>query len=129
MIQLFFILLLVALICGGYFVYQRLKEIEREIRAEQQMQKQEEPQTASQAVDAPVEEKAEEENPVAARQGGLGVLILQAVARTPGVTQVELYADFPDEERRELQRQLRELDREGRVRREKQGSSYRLYPL
>ena len=119
--NLFFILLLVALIAAGYYVYQRLLTIEREIRAEQGALIEEDvpivPDSAPQDVEASTDTV------------GVKDRVMSAVEETPGLAQTELYAKFPDEDRRLLQKLLRELDQAGKLRREKKGSSYRLYPL
>ncbi|MCF6179083.1 MAG: FAD-binding protein [Geopsychrobacter sp.] len=104
------------------------RSIEREIRATQQRR-----------VDEPELPKASEaptvETPVVEQDSQLNAAenlledLLATVRETPGLTQLELYRHFADRDRRELQKMLRELDRQGRLRREKKGSSYRLFPL
>lgn len=52
--------------------------------------------------------------------------ILLAVREHPGILQTELYSRFPGESRRVLQDLLLQLDREGSLRREREGNTYRL---
>ncbi len=129
--NLFFILLLLALIAAGYYVYQRLLKVEREIRADQRaLVDEEESPVIKPDPEAPAPESAPVDDDTDAPLEGVGLKdrIMLAVADSPGLTQVELYAKLPDVERRELQKLLRELDQAGTLRREKKGSSYRLYP-
>jgi len=128
--NLFFILMLLALIAAGYYVYQRLLKIEREIRAGQLRAAGEEDRPAMKPDKGPVPpvpEAAAGDIPFGG--AGLKERIMLAVEGTPGLAQTELYEKLPDGDRRELQKLLRELDQSGQLRREKKGSSYRLYPL
>ncbi|WP_020676553.1 hypothetical protein [Geopsychrobacter electrodiphilus] len=125
----FMLLLLATLIAGGYYVYQRLLTIEREIREEQNLvsdQHEEHSFVETPPFDASTPEKAPI---VTTTEEDLGVEILAFVALNPGLSQAEVYARFPDSDRRELQKRLRKFDQAGSVRREKEGSSYRLYPV
>ena len=123
--NLFFILLLLALIAGGVYVYQRLVTIEREIRAEQGSENQAEtaPEVKPEAPPRP------EPVPVAAVNETMDSRIMRLIEETPGLSQTELYEEFADTERRDIQKLLREMDQQGRLRREKKGNSYRLHPL
>lgn len=127
----FFILLLLALIGFGYYVYQRLIEIEREIRADQRALVDEADTPAPDQSPSPVPEPQEESIIKVAVAGtdGLTGRILGQVKETPGLSQADLYAHFPDEDRRDLQKLLRKLDQQKELRREKKGNSYQLYPL
>lgn len=127
--NLFFMLLLLALIVGGYYVYQRLLTIERDIRADQRS-------SAEEDVSASAKESGEEASPGHATTTGaadvqetLSAQVLRLVREHPGFVQPELYVRFGEDKRRELQKLLRELDQQGLLRREKKGNSYRLYPL
>ena len=130
--NLFFILLLLALIASGYYVYQYLLRLEREIRAEQQIAANAEessdikPVASSSVSEPPLEVIAE--HPVS-EELEVRDRIMFYVEGSPGLAQTELYTKISDVDRRELQKVLRELDQAGRLRREKQGSSYQLYPL
>lgn len=127
-----FILLLLALIVAGYYVYQRLLALEREIRAAGPG-----PAERTESSVAPLGGVSEESEPQPVTAGaamvtpeaGLDNRILAVLAEAPGLAQTELYLEFPDAERRVLQKLLRRLEDSGRLRREKKGSSYRLYPL
>ncbi len=123
----FFILLLLALIAAGYYVYKRLLKIEHEIRASRPSLAGEEDRPATKPDKgpvAPVPEAAEDHVPFGA---GLKEQIMLAVEASPGLAQAEIYEKFPEADRRELQKLLRKLDQSGQLRREKKGSSYRLY--
>lgn len=54
--------------------------------------------------------------------------ILAAVTNLPGIKQTELYDSFTDVERKQLQKLIRDMDEAGKLKREKQGTSYLLYP-
>ena len=53
--------------------------------------------------------------------------IAALVSRTPGILQTDIYAKFPDESRKSLQAVLLQMDRDGILRREREGPSYRLF--
>ncbi|MDY0292187.1 MAG: hypothetical protein RBR02_07635 [Desulfuromonadaceae bacterium] len=53
--------------------------------------------------------------------------IVALVSRTPGILQTEIYTNFPDENRKNLQAILLQMDRDGALRREREGSTYRLF--
>ncbi len=137
--NLFLILLLCALIAAGYYVYRRLLKIEREIRGDQVTTAAEDakPSLVTEAEPSKAEAEPSTVDPlpepvahdVAPEGVGLREQIELAIAARPGLAQTELYGKFPDVERRELQKLLRELDQSGELRREKKGSSYLLYPL
>ena len=130
--NLFFILLLIAMIAAGYYVYQRLLQVEREIRADQRaLVPEENSPTLDAGINSPVPASESKLDASAGLALELGIQERsgQAVEENPGLSQPELYAQFPAEDRRELQKLLRELDQSGQLRREKKGSSYRLYPL
>lgn len=57
----------------------------------------------------------------------LDARIIALVTRTPGILQTEVYAQFPDENRKSLQAVLLQMDRDGTLSREREGSSYRLF--
>ena len=128
--NLFFILLLFALIAAGYYVYQRLLKIEREIRADKYTAAAEDHTPPHEPESTVAEPLPTAVTPAVASQDlGLREQVLLAIAERPGLAQTELYGRFPDAERRELQKLLRELDQSGKLKREKKGNSYQLYPL
>jgi len=49
--------------------------------------------------------------------------------KNPGLLQTEMYKHFPHEKRKNLQGILLQLDNEKVLRREKDGNSYRLFPV
>ncbi|MCD6525479.1 MAG: hypothetical protein J7K75_00600, partial [Desulfuromonas sp.] len=55
--------------------------------------------------------------------------VLQRVMEQPGIIQTEIYAMFPRENRKHLQATLLQLDKENVLKREKEGNTYRLYPV
>jgi hypothetical protein len=125
----FLLLFLIALAAGGWYLYQRLLTIEREIRQEQRQAAAEAKQDSAPADLAP-DSSVEKNGAVQAPAGeDLNRSILAFVALNQGLPQAELYTQFPANDRRELQKRLRELEQSGRLRREKEGSTYRLYPL
>lgn len=54
--------------------------------------------------------------------------LLRLVRERPGMLQTEVYAQLPEIDRRFLQEQLRSLAQDGRVRREKERGTYRVFP-
>ena len=129
--NLFFILLLLAFIAAGYYVYQRLLKIEREIRADQSVLVEEEDSAIVPDIGPASPEPAQKvaDSDALAEEIGLKEQIMSAVEGSPGLAQAEIYDKFPGEDRRELQKLLRQLDQNGQLRREKKGSSYMIYPL
>ena len=113
---------------AGYWLYRRLKRIESEILEEIRSPRQREsPAPAGPGkgeppvgTAVPKEEKAPE--PVAAPEAR----VLDIVRSRPGILQTELYEHFAEESRREIQDLLLQMDRDGRVSREREGSTYRL---
>jgi len=75
--------------------------------------------------EAVVEEAVVEE----AERSALTWRVLQRVLENPGILQVELYKLFPHENRKQLQSTLLQLDKENVLKREKEGNSYRLFPV
>lgn len=75
-------------------------------------------------VPAPPERAAVESPSV---QQTLAWRLVQRISQKPGLRQTELYRQFPRENRKNLQAALLQLDREGAIRRQKEGSSYRLF--
>jgi len=55
--------------------------------------------------------------------------VLQRVMEQPGIMQTEIYGLFPKENRKHLQATLLQLDKENVLRREKEGNTYRLFPV
>lgn len=129
--NLFFILLFCALVIGGYYVYQRLLKIERDIRADQYATvKDAAPPLKTDDEPAVVDTPSGPETAAGTSERlGLREQIISTIEEQPGLAQTDLYSKIPDAERRVLQQLLRELDQSGRLKREKKGNSYLLYPL
>ena len=141
---MFWFIVLLLLAGAGFYFYQKLMVIEREIRADQDAEKAAEqsgpvvattPVAAQETTDDPVivtpevEKMTSRAAPVADTDMSLEDEVLAAVANLPGIKQTELYASFTDVDKKQLQQMLKELDDAGKIRREKKGSSYLLYPV
>lgn len=128
---MFWFVLLLILLGGGFYFYQRMLALEQEIRTEQQQEKELQARQVKQdtvaatssekepaAVDVTADKPATEiaENP-----------ILQFVCAHPGVVQADLYADLPQLNKKQAQQMIRELVEAGKIRRERLGSSFKLY--
>lgn len=130
----FWFLLFLVVVAGGIYLYQRLLAIEQEIRQEQQAQTTEKSNETPVVKVAPVvepikegitsSEQEESDEPVSLEES-----LLTVINDLPGLLQTELYALFPDSERKKLQTLLLKLDRNGLIRREKKNSSYRVFPV
>ena len=97
------------LIAGGVVVYRYLVTVEAEIRAEIA--------AAEIAATPPATDPGPESN------------ILSLVKSRPGILQTDVYKEFPGVDRKQIQKELLELDRSGRVSRKKSGNTYQLSPL
>ncbi len=146
---MFWVIVLLLLAGAGFYFYQKMMEIEKEIRAEQDAAQlsgdkkqakadKEESAVAAEAeaqgaVDPPVvtpevEKMAAKAEPVVNESQSLEGEILAAVKNLPGVKQTEIYTSFADINKKQLQLLLKEMDDSGKLKREKKGSSYLLYP-
>ena len=147
---MFWFVVLLLVLGAGFYFYQKLTAIEREIRAEQVAEKEQvarpqktededkppkpelEPQR-EEALDPPfsspeVEKMTANAAPVPDEGMSTEEEIVLAVTNLPGIKQTELYDSFPDVDRKRLQQLVKELADSGKLKREKQGSSYILYP-
>lgn len=140
---MFWFIVLLLLAGAGFYFYQKMMEIEREIRAEQDAGQasaggaaspaskpepvQDEP-SDSQIVTPEVDKMTTKVVPVADASLSLEDEILAAIKNLPGVKQTEIYASFADVNKKQLQQLLKELADGGKINREKKGSSYLLYP-
>ena len=147
---MFWFIVLLLLAGAGFFFYQKMMTIEREIREEQDTDQVVNETTAvqpvseealeepakgtdeaavdSQIVTPEVEDMTTKVEPVADESFSLEDEILAAVNNLPGVKQTELYDSFTDVTKKHLQQVLKEMDDSGKLKREKKGSSYLLYP-
>ena len=139
---MFWFVVLLLVVGAGFYFYQKMMAIEREIRAEQEAEQavakitesDEAGGTEAEAAVPPivtleVEKKVVSAEPVADEPLSLEEEVLVAVKNMPGIKQIELYSSFVDVNKKQLQKTLKELDDTGKVRREKQGSSYQLFPV
>lgn len=131
---MFWIVLLLILLGGGFYFYQRLTDLEREIRAEQEREKEQQASQGSGETSAaallekesaqPLEQTISAADPAAEMVENP---ILRIICTQPGVVQSDLYADLPQLNKKQAQQMVRELVEAGKVRRERQGSSFKLY--
>ncbi len=142
--------LMVGIGAAGYFIFRKLSELEKEIRRELKEGETEEETEGKESVSGlkkfpgsqPVENKPEiaESPPVPGEmdekedegndtslQDVMIFEILEGVKERPGILQTEFYDLIPEENRRRLQDILLQMDREGLLRREREGRTYRLY--
>ncbi|MGE4578810.1 MAG: hypothetical protein AB7F21_04665 [Desulfuromonadales bacterium] len=120
-----FTVFLAGVAAAGYLGVKKLKEIEREIRQEARSvaepdQEKHPPDVQAEPEPVPLAAETEEGLPLETR-------ILQCLAGRQGMLQTELYSDFPEQDRKTMQGVLLEMDRGGLLRREKEGSTYRLF--
>lgn len=133
----FIVLLLVA--GAGFYFYQKLSTIEREIRAEQDAERARSiaasPEPAKKEevkqeveVEAVDREPTIAETPVPDETLSTEGEILAAVKNLPGIKQTDLYRSFSDVDKKKFQQTVKKLADAGTLKREKQGSSYILFP-
>jgi len=120
-----FMVFLAGAAAAGYLGVKKLKEIEREIRQEagsvtEPDQEKHPPDVQAEPEPAPLHGEAEEGLSMETR-------ILQCLAGRQGMLQTELYGYFPEQDRKTMQGILLEMARGGLLRREKEGSTYRLF--
>jgi len=133
---MFWFILLLLLAGAGFYFYQKMMKIEREIRVEQEVEmasdttaqepvvvEDVEPETV-----AAVVEKKEETSAGGTEQARVEERVLAEIAKQPGIKQTELYTIFSAENKKQLQRVLKEMADSGQLKREKEGSSYLLFP-
>lgn len=136
---MFWFIVLLLLAGAGFYFYQKMVTIEREIRAEQGGERapvvepkapddKQEDASDSPIVTPEVEKMTAKVEPVADESLSLADEILAAVGNLPGVKQTELYSSFSDVDKKDLQKLLKELADSGQLKREKKGSSFILYP-
>lgn len=130
--MLWFILLLI-LMGGTFYFYQRMRALEREIQAAQALEKTRQQYTPKEA--------AAGSEPLSPPASGLQTAsfsakqplnsaqdpLVTAIQSQPGVRQADIYAILPELGKRQIQQTIRQLEGEGKIRRERSGSSYQLY--
>ncbi len=82
----------------------------------------------SETAAAVVVEKKEETSAGEIEPARVEEKVLAAIAKQPGIKQTELYTIFSAENKKQLQRVLKEMADNGQLKREKEGSSYLLFP-
>ena len=133
---MFWFIVLLLFVGGGFYIYQKLMAIEREIRLEQEAEQQQmslsqaaepDPLSGGQTVrpETSADLEPSEHMPSTSVAGG----IMAAVASKPGIRQTELYMHIKEIDKKRLQQTLKEMADRGQIRREKKGSSYLLYPM
>jgi len=119
-----FLILVILILAGGWF-YRRLLDIEQDIRREMA----EEQVATADRDDVPAEEETpENRSQEPAEAPDVEQRILDIVSAESGLLQTDLYDRFAGLPRRKLQQLLRSMEGDGRLRREKEKGSYRLYP-
>ncbi len=134
---MFWFIVLLLIVGGGFYFYQKMMTIEREIRAEQDAAKAEmarakgaDSQVKEAAVKQTFSQKSSLENkaPDLSDEDATAEAVLAEVISHPGIRQADFYRLFADMNKKQLQQLIKELADKGVLRREKQGSSYLLYP-
>ena len=135
---MFWFVLLLILMGGAFYFYQRMRALEQQIRADQALEK-ERQQSQQQKANVPgssaVSEASEKSAPVvepeSTTSGGQSVdsrqPVISAIQSQPGVLQTDIYGQLPQLSKRQVQQLIRQLTDEGKIRRERSGSSYQLY--
>ena len=131
---MFWFIVLLLCIGAGFYFYQKMMSIEQEIRAEQELEKANSP-----AVQEP--KKHPEESPkttIFDSENDLAVVIqepvtieetiLAEVLKNPGLKQTDLYQLPVETSKKQMQKLLKEMADNGKIKRGKKGSSYLLYP-
>lgn len=133
---MFWFILLLLLAGAGFYFYQKMMKIEREIRVEQEVEMAsdtmaQEPvvvENVGSEMVATVVEKKEETSAGGTEPARVEEKVLAEIAKQPGIKQTELYTIFSAENKKQLQRVLKEMADNGQLKREKEGSSYLLFP-
>lgn len=132
---MFWFIVLLLVVGAGFYFYQKLISIEREIHAEQEaysatLKKAEmSPEDVSAAKGPDLEKSSSAVHPEKGEATSLAEMVCAEVYKQGGIKQTDLYPLFAATNKKQLQRLIKELADDGRLRREKQGSSYLLYPL
>lgn len=114
-------ILLLLVVAGCFWLYRQLRRLEGEIFAEIAQDK--ENRRSEKAVTLSVTNKEDVNEDDSQKRR-----IMTFVASLPGCSQKEVYAHFSEIDRDNLQKILRGMAHDGLLRRERAGSSYRLYP-
>lgn len=135
---MFWFIVLLLLAGGGFYVYSKLREMERQIRAEQEREKELAQQQSVVATETTAPAAQQDASPMAATATVPAAAstaadtdeqkILAAVQRQPGIVQSELYALLPAMSKRQQQQLIKQLADDGKLKRKAHRSSYQLYP-
>ncbi|MFO7766390.1 MAG: helix-turn-helix domain-containing protein [Pelovirga sp.] len=133
---MFWIVLFLLLLGGLFYLYQKMKALEQQIRAEQALEKASQ-QLESTAADSATELASAAQNPSrtvspAPASDGQSINtacdpVLHAIDSQPGVLQADIYDQLRQFKKRQVQQMIRQLVEDGKVRRERAGNSYQLY--
>lgn len=130
---MFWFIVLLLVVGAGFYFYQKMMAIEREIRAEQEAEgghKAPVKESEKPSVDLSEMSPFDMENSSSTtppEQSTMEETITAAVTKEPGTKQTDLYTLFPDLSKKQLQKTIKKMSDDGILRREKQGSSYLLY--
>jgi len=119
-----FLILVILILAGGWF-YRRLLDIEQDIRREMA---EEQVANADRDEVPAAEETPENRSQEPPEVSDVEQRILDIVSAESGLLQTDLYDRFAGLPHRKLQQLLRSMEGDGRLRREKEKGSYRLYP-
>lgn len=135
---MFWFIVLLLVVGAGFYFYQKMKSIEREIYAEQKIapvsdpvaqDAEKPPLDVPQATVFDTETKLSAVVPEESETATLEASILAEVAKQPGLKQTDLYPLFAATNKKQLQRLLKEMADEGRLKREKESRTFLLYPI
>ena len=129
---MFWFVVLLLVVGAGFYFYQKMMAIEREIRAEQVAENEHvspepEPEPENLAAKPTSLDKENGSATAVQEQSPIEEAIISAVAEKPGIKQTDLYPLFADTSKKQLQKLIKNMSDNGVLRREKQGSSYLLY--
>ena len=133
---MFWFILFLVLLGAGFYFYQRMTALERQIRAEQALEKEhqqaQQPGTASGAGPVSGAEKTSRTVPASTASDEQSVdtaqdPVFSVIHSQPGVLQADIYDQLPQFSKRQTQQMIRQLVKDGKIRRERTGSSYQLY--
>jgi len=132
---MFWFIVLLLVVGAGFYFYQKLILIVREIHAERVaytvvLQKAEKtPEEVPEAKEPDPETIPTAVIPEQGEPTSLAEMICVEVNNQAGIKQTDLYPMFASTNKKQLQRLIKELSDDGRLRREKLGSSYLLFPV
>ena len=134
---MFWFIVLLLFVGAGFYFYQKMMAIEREIRAEQEAGNIHVTTTASpesQTMETPQNTIFDSESSSSVdvtdtvESISMEDAVIAEVTKQPGLKQTELYLVFTDISKKQLQKLIKDMTDRGVLKREKQGSSYLLYP-